>query len=381
MDNSPIDNGIALYFPGPASFTGEDCAEFQIHGSPAVIKRMLNELAAYPDLQLATPGAFTERAYLNGKLDLTEVEGLADLIAAETELQRQQALAQASGRLSARNQQWRSTLVRARALVEAVLDFSDESDVTEGPLAEACTLVEGLHKNLSNALDGAARAESIRNGLTVVIIGAPNVGKSSLMNRLAARDVAIVTPTAGTTRDTIEVQLELAGMPVTVVDTAGLRDTNNEIEQEGIRRAEAAAANADLVLHLVDASSEAADNRETKAQTTWRVLNKIDLAASDDFGISALTGAGIEILIERLTAWVNDTVADREPALVTRERQRICIAECAAALEHFTRSELSDLELRAEDLRRASHALAQLTGEIDAEDVLDDIFRGFCIGK
>lgn len=386
QDNTEIDRALVLFFPAPHSFTGEDVAEFQVHGSPAVVRRLLEELSTDESCELAAPGAFTERAFLNGKLDLTEVEGLADLIAADTELQRTQALAQSSGILRKKSTAWRRALIHALALIEAVLDFSDEGDVTEGPIAEAHTAVRELVASIHAALSDTARAETIRNGMKVAIVGAPNAGKSSLLNILAARDVAIVTPEAGTTRDTIEVQLELAGLPVTLIDTAGLRETDNAIEREGIARARIAAKDADLVIHIVDAA--APDAIHFESDDVLIVLNKVDLLATDPVAhnpasicISAKTGAGIDHLIQKLTDWCKASVSNVEPAIVTRARQRQCLVRCLSALEYFQDADLSDLELRAEDLRTAAVALGQLTGEIGAEDVLDDIFAGFCIGK
>lgn len=390
IDRQMIDRGLVVMFPAPESFTGEDIAELHVHGSPAVIQRVLKELANYEGLTLAQPGEFTQRAFTNGKMDLTEVEGLADLIAANTELQRLQAMAQSSGILRERSEAWRQSLIRALALIEAVLDFSDEPDVTGAPIAEAKSIAAGLRNEIALAIADTSRAETIRNGFRVALIGPPNVGKSSLLNALAARDIAIVTQEAGTTRDTIEVNLDLKGMPLTLVDTAGIRDTQNPIEQEGIRRAQLAAENADLVIQMsaADQLEDATCRSIETSANTIHIINKCDLTLaaspdkdSDTISVSAKTGEGLDALIECLTERAIDAAGKREPPIVTRERQRLHLEACMTALTNFSEGEFAHPELRAEDLRQAANALGRLAGRIDVEDVLDDIFAGFCIGK
>ncbi|MEL7543653.1 MAG: tRNA uridine-5-carboxymethylaminomethyl(34) synthesis GTPase MnmE [Pseudomonadota bacterium] len=385
--NEIIDRGLVLFFPGPASFTGEDVAELHVHGSVAVVQRLLDELRRFNELEIAEPGGFTERAFLNGKLDLTAVEGLADLLDAETDRQRALAVAQTSGLLRDRAAAWRRDLVHARALLEAVLDFSDEADVTDGPIADAFTRLERLAKDLATALDDSSRADTIRNGVRIALIGAPNAGKSSLLNTLAARDVAIVTDVPGTTRDAIEVTIAIEGIPVTVIDTAGLRTTDDAIEREGVRRARVAAESADLVLLLAERGAEPVEDLG-HIESDLTVWTKSDLhtappglEATDAITVSTRTENGLDPLLHWLSDWVQSRAGDGEPPLVTRARQRACIRDAHTIIARCHAAGPGDLELRAEDLRRSSHALARLTGEIDAEDVLDDLFAGFCIGK
>jgi tRNA modification GTPase len=393
-----IDEALALWFPGPASETGEDMAELQVHGGRAIVARVLEVLGGLEGFRLAEPGEFTRRAFENGRLDLTAVEGLADLIYADTEAQRRQGFRQYKGELGIRAETWRGRLIEALALVDAGIDFPDEGDVPGDLAVRALAIIGPLIDELQQA--GAGQGERLREGLRVAIAGAPNVGKSTLLNRLARRDAAIVSPHAGTTRDVIEVHLDLAGYPVTVLDTAGLRDAADPVEQEGVRRAWSAVADADLVLWVVDAGEAKIGPllAQPSATQRWIVLNKTDLLAapatdaaaakvSDRLAgqtlltISALTGAGVDELVRVLGAFA-ESFFTAEPALVTRERHRVALRDASAALDGALRlgPQGSD-ELLAEQIRLATRALERLTGRIGVEDVLDVIFRDFCIGK
>ncbi|OYZ99938.1 MAG: tRNA uridine-5-carboxymethylaminomethyl(34) synthesis GTPase MnmE [Rhizobiales bacterium 17-65-6] len=355
----------------------------------AAVAAVLAALAAVPDLRLAEPGEFSRRAHANGKMDLAEVEGLADLIAAETEAQRKQAFGLASGALSRRVEGWRARLVRALMLVEAGVDFSDEGDVPDSLLAPARAEARHLADELAQAIADARRGERVRDGMTVAIAGPPNAGKSTLLNRLAGREAAIVSAIPGTTRDLLEVHLDLGGQAVTLIDMAGLRETEDAIEAEGVRRARARAASADLVLWLSpDDSPPPPDLPESVP-----VRTKSDLwgpgAFSGEAGqsgdgearpvaISAATGAGVEVLVALLSRRA-EALTGREPALVTRARQREALE---GALAHLERAQANAAdELLAEDLRLAARALDRVVGRVDVEDVLDALFRSFCIGK
>lgn len=380
-DGEAIDQGLVLYFPAPASFTGEDVAEFQVHGSRAVLARLLATLTALPGLRLAEPGEFTRRAFEAGKLDLAAVEGLADLIDSETEWQRRQALRQVEGALGAAAAEWRAALVKAMTLLEAEIDFADEGDVSGPLVSEALAMAQAILPSLQRALGSFRAGERVREGFVVVLAGPPNAGKSSLLNALARRDVAIVSPVAGTTRDAIEVRLDLDGIPVLLVDTAGLRESGDEIEIEGVRRALQRVADADLTLHLRAIDSEPVSLPEGAASLS--IATKIDLPGGrlpDEIGVSVRNGEGLDELIrsigERLRA-----MASPEPALLTRERQRIAVGEAAAAITRADALDHGHPELIAEELRLAARALERLVGRIDVEDVLDALFSGFCIGK
>jgi tRNA modification GTPase len=392
----PIDDAVILWFPGPASATGEDVAEFHVHGGRAVLASLFAALSALADVRAAEPGEFTRRAFENGKLDLTAAEGLDDLIHADTDRQRRQALRQLKGLLGDRARDWRAQIIEASALIEAGIDFSDEGDVPAELIAPAFAKIETLLGEIEGVLAGQGRSERLREGLVVAIAGPPNVGKSTLMNQLARREVAIVSPHAGTTRDIIEMQLDLDGYPVTVIDTAGIRETEDPVEQEGVRRARAGAAEADLVLWLVDAPHEK-DLQESTAPV-WTVRNKIDLdgvkpdAASlvpsgaglqrsgvgTGFGISASRGDGIKELIGALVVFAQNYFGSDTDG---RARQRKLLQETAASLRRSMSVIGEGEELAAEDLRTAVHSLGRLLGRVDVEDILDVIFRDFCIGK
>ena len=391
---SKLDRGLVLFFSAPASFTGEDMAELQLHGSRAVTRAVIDALLTLPGIRLAEPGAFARRAFENGKLDLTEVEGLADLIAAETEAQRGQALAQSQGSLRRLYEGWRADLLGAQALMEAGLDFTDEADVATDVSVKAGAIVAVLLDSIARHL-ADNRGERLRDGVRIVIAGPPNAGKSSLLNALAKRDVAIVSEEAGTTRDVIEVHLDLAGIPVILTDTAGIREAQGKVEEAGIERALARVEDADLVLWMVDATapvwSAPLDVRGAKGGQVWTtggevcVLNKIDLATvasgPDRIEISAKTGAGVDRLIAALAARAAQLAETGTGSpLMTRARHRTELESAQAALDRFGDSSLSP-ELKAEELRIAARHLGRLTGHIDVEEVLGAIFAEFCIGK
>lgn len=381
LDGADIDKGLVLFFPAPHSFTGEDVAEFQIHGARAVVARLLEVLTTLPGLRLAEAGEFTRRAFESGKLDLAEVEGLADLIDSETEWQRRQALRQMDGAIGRVSGNWRQLLVQAMALLAADLDFSDEGDV-DGPLVEQARGLAGTALNeLRQALGSFAQGERVREGFVVVLAGPPNAGKSSLLNALAQRDVAIVSPIAGTTRDAIEVRLDLKGLPVILIDTAGLRESGDEIETEGVRRALALAERADLILRIRAVNSE--PDRLLGAGTVLNLATKADLGVTPlpgELAVSAQTGDGLPELLDAIAAQLS-AGPQGEPALLTRQRHRLAVAEAIAALERAIHPAQTETELMAEDLRQAVVALERLIGRIGVESVLDQLFAGFCIGK
>jgi tRNA modification GTPase len=463
-----IDQALALWFPAPHSETGEDVAELQLHGGRAVIAAVFAALSQIEGLRPAEAGEFTRRAFENGKLDLTEVEGLADLVMAETEGQRRQAFRQMTGVLGDRADSWRTRLIQALALVEARIDFSDEADVPQDLLAPALRIAQTLADEIKSVLADGGRGERLREGLVVAIAGPPNAGKSTLLNRIARREAAIVSPHAGTTRDVIEVHLDMNGLPVTVLDTAGIRDTEDPVELEGVKRARERAAAADLILWVIDASdsaglrgfddartpvggSESPGSRvdtsglraepvrhaETKKSVEseqerplpplWLVRNKIDLIQDVNirnesifqlygmneqqfqsnkelpnianinitrsydykfilnesmFDISATFGDGLDGLLKKLAQKAEQFLVGTEPALVSRERHRHALEDAEAALRRALKPEVSTHEdLFAEELRAAAHALGRLTGRVDVEDLLEVIFRDFCIGK
>jgi tRNA modification GTPase len=400
-DGEVIDEALALWFPGPNSETGEDMAEIQVHGGQAVIAALLGALSRIEGCRVAEPGEFTRRAFLNGRLDLTEVEGLADLIAAETPAQRRQAFRQLKGLIGDQAEAWRRRIIEALALVEARIDFADEADVPEDLVAPALHAAQQLRDTVVAALADGGRGERLRDGLVVAIAGPPNAGKSTLLNRLARREAAIVSPYPGTTRDVIEVHLDLAGYPVTLLDTAGIRASDDPVEQEGVRRAAAGAATADLVLWVIDSQATehaTADFVENEVKTErWLVSNKVDLAGDKQwisseyqsapyakhFAISAATGAGFDALIGALADFAQAYFAATDSALVTRARHRHALEQTVAALDQALLGQGASgrEELIAEDLRAAATTLGRLTGRVDVEDILDVIFRDFCIGK
>lgn len=422
-----IDRGLALWFQAPGSYTGETMAEFHIHGGRAVIAAALAALAKLDFCRLAEPGEFTRRAFENNKLDLTSAEAIADLVAAETAAQRRQALRQYDGALFRLYDGWRDVLLRAVAHLEASIDFPDEG-LPANVVAKVWPEIERLRGEIAGHLDDR-RGERLRDGVTIAIIGPPNAGKSSLLNLIARRDAAIVAATAGTTRDVIEVHLDLGGYPVTLADTAGLRDSSDPVEQEGVRRARARAGDADIRVLVVEAG-ESGDWRRV-ARDVWStadawnggidlvVVNKVDLLADEGAGIdgmaedvaddgsrraaylavSALSGRGVVRLLERLENAVAAMVGAVEivgehtsllaraaaaPPPLTRARHREALTHCVQALDRAMEAARADPdlpELIAEDVRLAARALARITGRMDVEDMLDVVFRDFCIGK
>jgi tRNA modification GTPase len=379
-----IDRGLLLWFAAPASFTGEDVAEFHLHGGRAIIEAMVDALAALPGCRMAEPGEFTRRAVLNGKLDLTQAEALADLVEAQTEAQRRQALRQYDGALGALVEGWRTELIQALAWAEAAIDFSDE-DLPEDVLKQARATANDVRRAIEAQLNDTRRGELIREGLFLTVIGPPNAGKSSLVNALAGRDVVIVSETAGTTRDVIEVHLDLGGYAVILADTAGLREAAESVEAEGVRRALARAETADLVLLLLDGSDQ---NSSVKLPNNMvnipciTVWNKADLpwpVPRDGLKLSLKTGEGLEALIAAIAAKAKELLNSSSSPALTRPRHRQALVETSAAL---ARTEVvRQPELFAEDLRLALRALGRLTGRVDVEKLLDVVFRDFCIGK
>lgn len=399
-----LDRGIVLWLPGPGTFSGEDMAELQVHGSRAVLAGLVGTLAGLSGLRPAEAGEFARRAFANGRLGLTEVEGLADLIDAETSVQRRQALRQMEGRAGAVYEDWRRRLIGAIALCEAGIDFSDEDDVPAEIAGQIVPVIGHLAAEMRAALSDSGSGEAIREGLSVVIAGAPNAGKSSLMNALARRDVAIVSATPGTTRDAIEIRLDIGGMPVTVIDTAGIRESGDAIEIEGVRRALRRAGEADLVLWMSEtgAGPDESGPKEpgpeepgpgepgSEAGEVWRLHSKIDLVEGGSsgrigerrFAVSATTGAGLDALLGGLGDWIADRIGTGTEPVITRARHR---RQLEAAVEALGRAGMLDAvvsaDLVAEELRAAANALGRITGRIDVEDVLDRIFGQFCIGK
>ena len=387
-----IDKALVLWFAAPASFSGGDTAELHTHGSVAVITLLLETLGKIDGLRLASPGEFSKRAFENQKMDLTEAEGLADLIEAETSLQAKQALAQMQGNLHILYDHWRSSLIKMQALLEAYIDFPDE-DIPTNIINKIEKDKKELQNNIKTHLSDDRRGERLRNGLQVVILGPPNAGKSSLLNLLANRDVAIVSDTAGTTRDVIDVHLDISGYPVTLSDTAGLRENAESIEQEGIRRALERADRADLKLLMLDATDDSGANQElinSADEQTILVFNKTDALTSNEslitcskpaVFISVSQQTNIQELLDKLKSHAMHYMGKGEnnAPVVTRARHRQLLERTAEHLVHFDVN--ADIVLAAEELRSAAHALGQIIGRIDVEDILDELFSQFCIGK
>lgn len=378
-----LDRGLVLLFAQPASFTGEDVAEFHIHGGRAVIAAVLEALSSLKNVRAAEPGEFTRRAFANGKLDLTSVEGLADLIAADTELQRRHAIRHFSGAGSEVALAWRKSLVEIQALIEAHLDFPDEgeipSDIVEDVQNEIVSLIESFesHLLLRN------RAEIVRDGFVVLIAGPPNSGKSSLLNRIASRDVAIISEIPGTTRDLIEITIDLRGIPVTFVDSAGLRETTDPIEMQGIARTRSRAEHAHLVLWLTPAN-EPFIRPEIAHDQLCVIFTKRDLGQPEAGvrSISAMTGAGVPELLELVYETLAPSLEELKPSAFANRRQYECVDLALATLKRsFNLLSHRNLELVAEELRHASMRLQEVTGVITNEQLLDEVFARFCLGK
>lgn len=384
-----IDTGLVLWFPAPRSFTGEDVVEFHVHGGRAVTSALIEALGRLPGLRPAEPGEFSRRAFENGKFDLTEAEAVADLVDAETSAQRRQALRQMEGELGRLYETWRGKLVRALAHAEADMDFPEE-DLPSSLSGTVRPVLEELAAGIAAHLADGGRGERLREGIAIAILGAPNAGKSSLLNALARRDAAIVSERAGTTRDVVEVHLDLGGYPVLVADTAGLREAGDEIEGEGIRRALLRAERADLKLAVFDATVLPVADARTAAlidDRTIVVVNKADrvpgidpsVLGSGALAVSAVTGEGLSALLERLTGLVERRFGIGGGPALTRIRHRSALEECGAALKRALTATYP--ELAVEDMRLASRALGRITGRVDVEELLDVIFRDFCIGK
>jgi tRNA modification GTPase len=413
-----LDRGLVLWFPGPTSFTGEDVAEFQCHGGIAVTAALTKTIGGLDGVRVAEPGEFTRRAFLNGKLDLSAVEGLSDLVEATTQAQRRQALRQVSGILRDRALAWRANLLEAAALIEGEIDFSDEADVPKEILGQVrhllAPILAALQKELNSKL-----AERIRQGLIILIAGPPNAGKSTLMNALARRDVAIVSEYAGTTRDLLEVHLDIDDVPVTLIDTAGLRESSDPIEQIGMARARARSKEADLVLWLSEAVTPVPPDPLLAHEDLWVITTKSDLLVSafetaplappqdevfsgfaaspphpgalskqafrrmncEMLSLSAETGENLDVLIDRLSAFARASVLTGEAGLITRARHRAAFQKAEAALTRVVEGVSRPIEFVAEDLRLATRALESLVGGVDVEDVLGEIFSRFCVGK
>jgi len=376
-DGSLLDEALILAFKAGHSFTGEDVVEFQLHGSVAIVRAVLATLGAIDGLRLADPGEFTRRALENDRLDIAQIEGLSDLIEAESEAQRKQALRVFEGKLGDKAEIWRRDLIRAAALVEATIDFADE-DVPENVMPEVSQLLESVQSSLQEEADGAVIAERIREGFEIAIIGAPNAGKSTLLNKLAGREAAITSEYAGTTRDIIEVRMDLAGLPVTMLDTAGLRDTDDPVEGMGIDRAIDRATKADLRVFLMSDDPLPLDPKDEDIV----LQSKVDLSKGDFPGVSGKTGQGVDALIEAISTVLSTRARGVKTA--TRERHRIAIEQGVSGIQAARRSlsygsEFSDLA--AEDIRAVVRSLDSLVGRVDVEHLLDEIFSSFCLGK
>jgi tRNA modification GTPase len=384
QSQEPLDRALITRFQAPRSFTGEEMVEISVTGGRAVAAACVKALALIPGLRLAEPGEFAWRAFMNGKIDLSEVDGLADLVEAETEAQRRQAQRIAGGALSRECEAIRTSLLQAMAAVETQIDFTDIEDASDFTLDSVRSAARGAIERIDRALATADSAQRLREGFTVVIAGPPNVGKSTLMNALAGRDVAITSPIPGTTRDLIEVFLDLRGYPVILVDTAGIRESKDPIEQEGVARARRRVESADLTLWLNDGDGLALSARSPMLP----VHTKIDLKGADThaagsagIAVSAKTGAGVDRLLDAIADLAEERMSSREPALLTLERHRRGFQDARQALASALAPEAAEPELIAEDLRRAASAMDRIVGRIGVEEVLGEIFARLCVGK
>lgn len=392
LSGERIDRGLVIFFSGPNSFTGEDIAEFHVHGGYAVVTEFLEALSSIDGLRSAEAGEFTRRAFDNGKMDLTVAEGLADLINAETSAQRRQALRQMDGELADIYEGWREEIVRAMAYLEADIDFSDE-EIPDDVTAGTKTIVEKLRAEIGDHLNDSFRGERMRDGLQVVLLGAPNAGKSTLLNYLSKRDVAIVSDIAGTTRDLLEVHLDISGYPVNVTDTAGIRESFDVIEAEGVRRAEQKAQKADLKILIIDGSQESSvDDKmmDYVDDNTMILWNKLDLGQAGQHKITEAIGNWVVSLSseEGLSDFMVDfqkEVGKRmeltEVPSLTRARHRENLKSALTHIDRYLNADHSELELLSEDLRMAARDIGKITGMVDVEEILEKIFKEFCIGK
>jgi len=373
-----IDQGLVLSFLGPASFTGEDIVEFQVHGSVAVVSSVLEALSGIKGLRQADPGEFTRRAMENGRMDLAQVEGLADLIDAETEAQRRQAQSLLEGALGKSAERWRRKLIRAAALIEATIDFADE-DVPVDVTPEVMSLLQSVQMDLERESEGVVIAERVRSGFEVAIVGAPNVGKSTLLNSMAGREAAITSEYAGTTRDVIEVRMDLSGLPVTLLDTAGLRDTSDVVEGKGIALARSRAEKADLRVFLAE-DNDVLDVAPREGDI--HVRPKRDIRPDKQGAISGITGEGMDDLVQRISTELTRRTASA--GIATRERHRSAMRKALNALIKagtLLENGPDQYDIAAEELRSAIRALESLVGRVDVENLLDEIFASFCLGK
>ncbi|KCZ98681.1 tRNA modification GTPase TrmE [Hyphomonas polymorpha PS728] len=382
-----IDQGIALHARAPHSYTGEDTLELYLHGGPAVIDHALRALTSVSGIRLAEPGEFTRRAFENGKLDLTEAEGVADIIEAETTAQKSQALRQLGGGLTEIYDTWREELTGALALIEVMIDFPDEGDVPEDTVRPILERLAKVIAEIETGLGDRGVGERIRDGFRIAIVGPPNAGKSSILNRLARREAAIVTDIAGTTRDIVEVRIILGGQVVWIADTAGLRETEDVVEAEGVRRARRAAAEADLRIHVIDGAAPSPPPGPIEAQDIV-IFNKADarpaiLPPDGALPVSAVTGEGIDTLESWIAGFVSQRAASVEAPVITRARHREKLAAGLASLVSAREALAQDIgaELAAEDVRMALRQLSSVIGKVDVEDVLGAVFSKFCIGK
>lgn len=380
-----LDKGLVSWQPGPKTFTGENTVEFQIHGGVASIRSVLDALAVVDNFRQAEAGEFSKRAFMNGRLDLVEIEGLSDLIHAQTQAQRRQALNQTAGTASKKFNLWREKLIRSLAYIEASIDFVEEEDIGDDILDNLRNDLIHLRNEMKQELSLGAKGKRIRDGVRIVLVGEPNVGKSSILNYLARQDVAIVSNIPGTTRDSLEISLDISGIPVVVTDTAGLRENSeDEIERTGMKRSRQKSREADLVVWVGESGKEKSSGlleTESEMVTIW---NKSDLKRclyDNELPVSAKTGEGMDRFYEYLENFVTKNFALREPALLVRDRQISALSGCVEAIEAALADQTSDLELLAENLRRSADQLSRLVGRIDVEDLLDVIFHDFCVGK
>ncbi|MCZ2327928.1 tRNA uridine-5-carboxymethylaminomethyl(34) synthesis GTPase MnmE [Bartonella sp. F02] len=384
-DGTFLDSALTVFFPAPHSFTGEDCAEFHLHGGKAVVSRFLDELSTFTGCRIAEAGEFSRRAFVEGKIDLVQAEALADLIEAETESQRRLAVMGTSGSLTNLYRDWRHKLMTARALIEAELDFSDEADVSSFSSEKIWQDLKELCHSICKHITDGERASVLRDGIKIALVGAPNSGKSSIINRFAGRSVAIVTEEEGTTRDALEIRLVLAGLPILLTDTAGFRKTENKIEQLGIEAAKQCVMDADLVILVSDMGNPQQVHLPETSAEIWSVGNKLDLYEGDKthwpIQFSALTGLNFDHFVKEIESFCLRRISEIGNIVPARKRQIQLLREAVKEIDASINYVSLDLSLRAEHLRRASDSLGRITGDIDVEDLLDIIFSQFCIGK